>query len=101
MHRLLRTSAIFLSRQAHVNRYSNNLYNMSLGSVFQQQSCNNSTTKSANMADEYGKLDSSGETFVYKNFPLELGGTLPEAHVIHHFFNALFSQPLVTVLFIV
>ena len=33
------------------------------------------------MKDEYGNMDSSGETFVAKNFVLESGQVLKEAHV--------------------
>jgi hypothetical protein len=34
-----------------------------------------------NMKDEYGDMDSSGETFIIKNFQLESGEVLAEAHV--------------------
>jgi hypothetical protein len=57
------------------------------------------TTKLMNQAvntmeDEYGKLDSVGETFIAKNFNLESGDTLPEAHVcrITYFNLKLFSN---------
>lgn len=33
------------------------------------------------MKDEYGDMDSSGETFIIKNFQLESGEVLAEAHV--------------------
>ena len=33
------------------------------------------------MRDEYGIMDSSGETYIAKNFQLESGHVLPEAHV--------------------
>jgi hypothetical protein len=35
----------------------------------------------SSMKDEYGNMDSSGETFVAKNFVLESGQVLKEAHV--------------------
>ena len=33
------------------------------------------------MKDEYGEMDCSGETYIAKNFVLESGYVLPEAHV--------------------
>lgn len=39
------------------------------------------TSKPIDMKDEYGDMDCSGETFIAKNFMLESGYTLPEAHV--------------------
>lgn len=38
---------------------------------------------SKEMADEYGTLDCSGETFIAYNYQLECGKTLKEAHVRH------------------
>ena len=39
------------------------------------------TSKPNDMKDEYGEMDCSGETFIAKNFVLESGYVLPEAHV--------------------
>lgn len=39
------------------------------------------TSKPNDMKDEYGEMDCSGETFIAKNFVLESGYILPEAHV--------------------
>jgi hypothetical protein len=36
----------------------------------------------ANLPDEYGKLDCSGDTYVTKKFALESGAELEEAHVL-------------------
>jgi hypothetical protein len=36
------------------------------------------------MKDEYGDMDCSGETFIAKNFELESGHVLSEAHVRLH-----------------
>ena len=36
----------------------------------------------ANLPDEYGKLDCSGDTYVSKKFVLESGAELEEAHVL-------------------
>ena len=38
-------------------------------------------TSQANLPDEYGKLDCSGDTYVSKKFVLESGAELEEAHV--------------------
>lgn len=37
--------------------------------------------KKCSMADEYGQLDSSGDTYVEYDFQLESGVILKEAHV--------------------
>jgi len=50
---------------------------------------NGSSSKKPEMADEYGKMDSSGETYVAKNFVLESGVVLPEAHVRYNMFGKL------------
>lgn len=46
----------------------------------------------ANLPDEYGKLDCSGDTYVSKKFALECGAVLEEAHVrvlsVHKFIDA-------------
>eukprot|EP00981_Chlorochromonas_danica_P006024 scaffold1247_cov170-Ochromonas_danica.AAC.2 len=41
------------------------------------------------LADEYGALDCSGETFVQKDFHLEKGGVLQEAHVRYNTYGKL------------
>lgn len=39
------------------------------------------SSKKSEMKDEYGDMDSSGETYIAKDFRLESGHVLPEAHV--------------------
>jgi homoserine acetyltransferase len=41
------------------------------------------------MQDEYGTMDSSGETFAVKNFELESGHVLPEAQARYSHFGQL------------
>eukprot|EP01036_Dinobryon_divergens_P031870 gene31870-41355_t len=46
----------------------------------------------ANLPDEYGKLDCSGDTYVSKKFVLECGAILEEAHVRYNTFGVLNSE---------
>ena len=47
------------------------------------------------MKDEYGEMDCSGETFIAKNFVLESGEVLPEAHVCRGFVAVAISAEII------
>lgn len=49
----------------------------------------NPTSSISNMKDEYANMDSSGETYITKNFILESGVVLPEAQVRYNAFGKL------------
>ena len=54
------------------------------------------SSKTNEMKDEYGDMDCSGETFVAKNFVLESGEVLLEAHVREEFFVFTTGAKIIT-----
>ena len=54
------------------------------------------SSKTNEMKDEYGDMDCSGETFVAKNFVLESGEVLLEAHVREEFFVFTTGATIIT-----
>lgn len=83
MYHLVRTLSFNRKIPFIAYKVQSRLRLMAEGNSIHVLSRNMSSLKSTStvMKDEYGEMDSSGETFMAKNFVLESGETLKEAHV--------------------